>query len=130
VRIRGRVIKNFNTGKAIKKYFHWQMVFMILMTCLLGRMIYQNDRMGYTLNDIQSLLLGSDTFVTRAQQRGVANKLERNTVQVVRESNGEVERSMNEMNAGETRYVGGYKIRKVRNGAAVPTDSGRVKFFD
>ncbi|MDR1168554.1 MAG: hypothetical protein LBK53_06685 [Heliobacteriaceae bacterium] len=80
---------------------------------MLGRVIYENDRIEYTLEDIQSLLLkpavAADTEKT--QQHGIIESAyERN----VAGSSDVMEKHMNEMQSGEVRYVNGYRIRKIR----------------
>ena len=116
MRIRGRVIENFNAGKAIKKYFHIQTVFMILMTCLLARVIYENYRINYKLEEVQKHLLEcpcgrGDARSSRNYER--ADYYGDGTIQSNPNADY-MERRMNEMEAGEERFINGYRVRKIK----------------
>jgi hypothetical protein len=95
---------------------------MILMTCLIARVIYENDRIEYKLEEIHKLLLeGVATGVVYQGSSSVrdlsssTDYYNSGTIQPAINPNADImEQTMDRMHAGEERFINGYRVRKVR----------------
>ncbi len=107
-------------GYTIKKYFRIQTVFMILMTCLMARLIYENDRIERKLEELHKLLLSRDNAAVGIGDYNYSSDsrteyLNNSAAGRTGNPNADMmEQTMNKMQPGEERFINGYRVRKIR----------------